>query len=139
MIVLDTNVVSELMRGYPDPRVEAWAGKLDRHELAIASVTVAEILYGIRLLPIGRRRRNLEDDWRSFMSRGFGEAVLPFDSNAADIYAQIAIERRRLGRRVDTFDGMIAAVARLHHSAVATRDISDFGDCGVELINPWNA
>jgi len=139
MIVLDTNVVSELMREYPNAQVQSWAAGLDRRTLAITSVTVAEILYGIRLLPIGRRRQSLDADWGAFISRGFGEAVLPFDAAAANIYAQIAIERRRSGRRVEAFDGMIAAIARCHYAAIATRDIADFENCGVKLIDPWNA
>ena len=138
MIVLDTNVVSELMREHPNARVDAWAASRDRREMSITSVTIAEVLYGIRLLPVGRRRQDLHDDWLSFMTRGFGDTVLPFDAPAADIYTQIAFDRRRSGRPVDAFDGMIAAIARLYGAAVATRDTADFRDCGVELINPWN-
>jgi toxin FitB len=137
MIVLDTNVVSELMREHPHAKVDAWVRRRPREEFAITSVTVAEVLYGIRLLPEGRRRRELEQGWEAFQTRGLRRAVLPFDVPAADAYSQLVVARRREGRPMDTLDAMIAAIARVHGAAVATRNSTDFSGCEVELLDPW--
>ena len=137
MIVLDTNVVSELMRKRPDPSVEKWIAATARSELAITSITVAELLYGIRLLPDGRRRRGLEEGWLALAARGFGGIVLPFDAEAADIYSRIVVDRRKLGRPINAFDAMIAGIAVSRSADIATRDTADFEGCGAGLIDPW--
>jgi predicted nucleic acid-binding protein len=137
MIVLDTDVVSELMREYPHAKVDTWVRGFPREEFAVTSITVAEVLYGIRLLPPGRRRRELEQGWEAFQARGFRRAVLFFDALAADAYSQLTVGRRRLGRPMDTFDAMIAAIAKVHGAAVATRDTAGFSGCDLELVDPW--
>ncbi len=137
MIVLDTTVVSELMRPHPYANIESWVSRYPRDEFAVTSITVAEVLYGIRLLPTGRRRRELETGWRAFETRGFRSPILPFDSTAADVFSQLVVERRMVGRPIDTFDAMIAATAKVHGAAVATRDTADFSGCGIELFDPW--
>lgn len=136
MIVLDTNVVSEAMRPRPDARVIDW---LDAHTslVMISSVTVAEILFGIRLLPEGRRRADLQTAFELFTSQGVRNRVLEFDHAAAESYSWIAAGRQRSGRRMEAFDAMIAAIARSRGADVATRDVADFADCGLRIINPW--
>ncbi len=137
MIILDTNVVSELMRPYPDGRVERFVETQPLAGLAVTSITIAEILYGIRRLAIGRRRSRLEKSLTLFLDLGFREKVLPFDADAADRYSQLAVDRLRIGRRLEAFDAMIAGIALARDAEIATRDTNDFEDCGVALINPW--
>ena len=137
MIVLDTNVVSELMREYPHPKVDAWVRRFPKEEFAVTSITVAEVLYGIRVLPQGRRRRELQQGWEAFQARGFRRAVLFFDALAADVYSQLVIRRQSVGRPMDAFDAMIAAIATVHGAVVATRDTAGFSGCDIELVDPW--
>jgi hypothetical protein len=137
MIVLDTNVVSDIMRDRPNESVLRFFGRSLENELFITSITVAEIRYGLRRLPSGRRRTALDDAFERFLENGFREKVLPFDGLAADAYAQVVVGRQHLGRSIDAFDAMIAGVALVCGAAVATRDIYDFEDCGLDLINPW--
>lgn len=139
MIVLDTNVISELMRPDPEARVSRWVNQVPRAELFTTAVCRAEIMAGIYLKPAGRRRDQLAEaaDW-VFRIELPGR-VLPFDAAAADEYAVILPDRRRLGRPGKPLDTMIAAIARVHGAAVATRNVSDFTDCGIELIDPWQA
>jgi predicted nucleic acid-binding protein len=136
MIILDTNVVSELMRPEPAPQVAAWVRDRDRPELRTTSVTVAEIRYGIARLPDGRRKQALRaaaDD----IFRAFEDQVLPFDAAAAEHYAAIASNRERSGKPISGFDALIAAVCRSRGAALATRDLPDFDGTGVETIDPW--
>jgi predicted nucleic acid-binding protein len=107
--------------------------------LNTTSITVAEILHGIRLLPVGKRRRSLEDQFRDFLSRGFRDRVLGFDASAADAYSAFFVARQRRGRPVDRFDAMIAGVAISRGADIATRNVGDFRGCGARLINPWTA
>lgn len=136
MIVLDTNVVSELMRGAPDGRVVTWVAQQPPTELAITSVTLAEVRYGILRLPDGRRRRLLLaacDD----VFTAFREKVLPFDAAAADQYADIAADRERAGHPISGFDAQIAAICRARRADLATRNTDDFVGLGLEVLNPW--
>lgn len=139
MIVLDTNVVSEAMKHAPDARVMAWLRAQELEELATTAITLAEINYGLRRLPSGRRRDDLRARFSTFMAHGFGDRILPFDGNSADAYAEIVTERQAAGRPIDAFDAMIAAIARLRGATVATRDVADFEDCGVSVLNPWRS
>jgi predicted nucleic acid-binding protein len=136
MIVLDTNVVSELMRAEPDPQVAAWVRSRDRQELRTTSVTIAEIRYGIARLPEGRRKQVLLTT-ASDIFRAFGDQVLPVDEAAAEHYAAIASSRERSGKPISGFDGLIAAVCRSRGAALATRNLPDFSGAGIVTIDPW--
>jgi len=137
MILLDTNVVSEMMRMRPAARVVSWMASQPANSLYISSITQAEILHGLMLLPQGRKRRELEQAAAGMFSQDFAERVLAFDGAAAVAYAQIAADRRRAGRPIAVFDAQIAAVARAAGAVLATRNTADFARCGVELLNPW--
>jgi toxin FitB len=139
MVLLDTNVISELMKAAPEARVLAWIDALPRVELFLSSVTQAELLYGVALLPAGKRREAVARALDAALERLFRDRVLPFDSAAASVFADIAAGRRRAGRPISAFDGQIAAIARSRGARLATRDTADFEGCGVELTNPWRA
>lgn len=137
MIVLDTNVVSEVMKVSPDVRVLEWLRARPPQDLAIAAVSVAEIRYGLRRLPSGRRRDDLEARFATFLDRGFGERIIAFDAAPADLYGEIVATRQGAGRPIDAFDAVIAAIARSRKAAVATRDVADFEGCGLDVFDPW--
>jgi toxin FitB len=139
MFVLDTNVLSAIMSSQPVPEVAAWVAAQPEETLFTATVCQAEILAGIAILPEGRRRRTLEEAADAIFADDFDGRILPFDSTAAGLYAQLFAIRRRAGRSTATADLMIAAVARAHDASLATRDIPDFQECGLTLINPWDA
>jgi len=137
MIILDTNVISELMKTAPDPSVSAWIGKQKPTNLAITAIAIAEIQRGISLLPKGKRRKNLDVDFKDFIERAFVGRILPFDEDAAYLYGQIASERAQKGFNVDAVDLMIAAIVKNYNASIATRNVKDFKDCGIDIINPW--
>ena len=137
MIVLDTNVVSELMKPVPENRVARWVGAQPPLSLFTTSVTEAEILHGIMLLPAGRRRGRLEAVAEAMFTEDFGGRILPFDSAAARLYAAISVERSHAGRPISQSDAQIAAIARSAGASIATRNVSDYAGCGVDLIDPW--
>lgn len=137
MIVLDTNVLSELMKPQPDLRVFEWVRAKPRAALYTTSVVQAEVLAGIGMLPKGRRREALRAAADELFRTDFAGRVLPFDQAAARTYAAIVEERRDAGRPLEGFDGLIAAAARSAGYAVATRNVADFDGCGVEVVNPW--
>ena len=136
MIVVDTNVVSELMRPSPSAPVTDWVRTRARTELYTASITLAEILYGIGRLPDGRRKEFLRTT-ASEIFEEFKDHVLPFDIGAAVHYADVVGGRDRLGLPIDGFDAQIAAICRTHEAALATRNIKGFQYTGVDLIDPW--
>lgn len=138
MIILDTNVISEIMRPQPELKVMEWLRKQPLDSLATTAITLAEIRYGLGRLPQGQRRRSLQERFQAFLVRGFGDRIMAFDAAAAEAYSSIAIERERTGRPIDAFDAMIAAIARVNSASVATRDVAGFEGCGVVVINPWN-
>lgn len=138
MIVLDTNVVSELMRASPAAQVERFVEGFPAETVVTTSITVAEIRYGIRRHPSARRRSELERSFTRLLERGFGERLWSFDADAADHYSQIVVERERAGRRMEAFDAMIAGIARSRAAEVATRDVADFEGCGIAILNPWD-
>jgi toxin FitB len=138
MIIFDTNLVSELMEEVPNERVLSWARMIPKAQWFTTAVTRAEIFFGVESHPEGKRTTRLRSAAEEIFSQ-FAAPVLPFDQTAADWYAQLRAHRRRLGRPVAAFDMQIAAIARVHGAAVATRNISDFTDCGIELIDPWQA
>lgn len=137
MILLDTNVLSELMRREPAERVVKWVAEQPPTSLFTTSITQAEILHGIHLLPAGRRRKSLEKAAEDMFNEDFGDRILPFGTDAAEFYARIAAERRRAGRPISHFDAQIAAIARCNRAAIATRNAADFDLCGAGIVNPW--
>lgn len=137
MIVLDTNVISEALRPAPEPSVLDWLTNQPRASLFTTTVTRGEILYGIRLLSDGKRRRGLWDAAKKIFDDDFADQVLSFDSDAADMYAEIAASRRAEGKPMSQFDAMIVAMARSRGASLATRNLKDFEGCGVDVINPW--
>ena len=139
MILLDTNVLSELMRPKPDSRVLAWIASHRAQSLHTTSITQAEILHGIMLLAPGRKRRAFEAAAEAMFREDFTGSVLAFSSDAASPYARIAVDRRSAGRPISQFDAQIAAIALWRRATVATRNTADFEGCGVDLVNPWTA
>ena len=138
MIILDTNVLSELMKARPSTNVLDWTAAQPPLSLFTTTVTQAEILYGIRLLPTGRRREALADAVAGMFDEDFSGRVLSFDGPAAHAYAVIATARKQAGRPIAQFDAQIAAIARSRGAAIATRNISDFEACGVDVVDPWD-
>lgn len=137
MIILDTNVLSELIRGVPDPAVLAWLDALPGAEVSTTAITAAELLYGVARLPEGRRRTALTEAVRAMLAEDFAGRVEPFDGVAATHYAAVVTGRERLGRPIDAADAQIAAICRARSAVLATRNTKDFAETGVELINPW--
>ncbi|MFP5020330.1 type II toxin-antitoxin system VapC family toxin [Pseudonocardia phyllosphaerae] len=134
MIVIDTNVVSEMMRDRPDPDVLAWVDTAGR--LYTTAITLAEVEYGIARLPDGRRKDRLsETAARAFLD--FGDVILPFDARAAGQYAGIVSGREQSGRPMTMADAQIAAICVSREATLATRNTGDFEDTGVRVINPW--
>lgn len=137
MIILDTNVLSELMREKPASAVLRWINTRPDSSLYATSISEAEILRGIEVLPKGKRRDALSLEARATFDTDFRGRVLPFGSDAAKWFAKIAAERRRLGRPISIFDAQIAAIARTYGAPVATRDFEGFSECGIDVIDPW--
>ena len=137
MIVLDTNVLSELIKISPSPRVVDWWNSHPEAELYLTSITQAEILVGIELLPKGKRRAAIEQAAEATFREDFAGRILPFDSDAAREFARIIAARRKLGRPISQPDAQIAAIARACGAALATRNTGDFEHCGVKVVNPW--
>lgn len=138
MIVLDTNILSELLVPAPSVFVETWLAEQPPASIFTTTVTEAEILYGVRLMPDGHRRRELEAAIIAMFREDLAGRILPFDSEAADAYAFIAAQRRKSGRPISQFDAQIAAIALSRGAALATRNVGDFVDTGVAVINPWD-
>ena len=136
MIVVDTNVVSELMKSEPSAAVQSWVHGHGSRELRVTAITVAEILYGIERLPRGRRKTALRQAALAVFSR-FPEEILPFDAAAATVYAEIVDRRERKGAPISGYDAQIAAICRTHGARLATRNVKDYVDTGLDLINPW--
>jgi predicted nucleic acid-binding protein len=139
MIILDTNVLSELMRPVPVARVVSWVSNHAAVELFTTSITEAEIFYGIELLPKGKRRDGLLAAAEAMFESDFAGRILDFDSNAARVFSRIGARRRALGKPISHADAQIAAIAQLHRAALATHNVADFADCGIRLIDPWGA
>jgi len=137
VIILDTNVLSELMRASPAENVVRWIAAQPESGFYITSVTQAEILHGILLLPSGKRRTAIQAAAESMFAIEFDDRILAFDSAAARPYASIAAERRRTGRPISQFDAQIAAIAHSARATIATRNVDDFEGCGVKVVNPW--
>lgn len=137
MFVLDTNVVSELMKPYVEPNVEIWFASHARDNLYTTTVTQAEILYGIAILPDGSRQQRLQRLAQLMFQEDFAGKVLPFDQDAARHYATLSAYRRGKGIPISQFDAQIAAICRAHQAVIVTRNVNDFIHCDLALINPW--
>ncbi len=139
MILLDTNVVSEVMRLRPDPAVITWLDRQGEAEIWVTSITVLEILTGIELLSEGRRRSILSADFEGLLETDIQSRVLVFDTDAARLAASITAARRRAGRPGELCDTMIAGIAAATGAALATRNTRHFDDLSITLIDPWTA
>jgi len=138
VIVLDTNVVSELVRPSPNRSVVEWVDEHDSSELVITALTAAELRAGVALLPEGRRKDELGMRIESLLVETFAGYVLAFDVGSSAYYAEVLAVRTRGGRPITTFDAQIAAVCRQYDSVLATRNTTDFTDTGIQLVNPWD-
>ena len=137
MVLLDTNVVSELLRPSPNPAVEGWVAERPAAELHFSAVGEAELRYGVAILSAGRRKDALAQAIDAILREDFEGRILPFDSATAREYEEIASARRASGRTVAPADCQIAAIARSRNMTVATRNVRDFEDMGIEVVDPW--
>ena len=137
MILLDTNVISEQMRPEPSEQILTWFRSNAGERLCLSSITEAELLRGIAVLPSGKFKTLKSALLSEILRVDFAGLILPFESNAASHYAEIFATRKTLGRPISTFDCMIAAIARANGCKLATRNVADFVQCGVEIVNPW--
>lgn len=136
-LLLDTNVVSELIREVPHSAVVDWQAIQPLESLFISTISEAEMRIGAEILPAGRRRQTLTIAIEMFIWDAFQNRVRPFDRQAAREYAEIVATRKRLGRQISPFDGQIAAIARSQGMAIVTRNEKDFEAVGIKIINPW--
>lgn len=137
MIVLDTNVISEVFNPVPNLRVLNWLQQQSA-QLHTTAITRAELLFGAFVLPSGRRRAELLSGLQRIFRTRFPGRVLPYDEVAADAHAEIAARRRAIGRASSQSDLMIAGIVRSLEATLATRNAKDFADCGIALVDPWN-
>jgi toxin FitB len=137
VIILDTNVVSELMRPTLEPAISRSLSKYSADELHTTSISLAEILYGVELLPAGKRKSELLAGAERLFRVVLADRVLPFDERAAEAFSRIAAARRSRGRPITELDAQIAAIASVHDATLATRNVADFEGCGIRVLNPW--
>jgi len=138
MIVLDTNVLSEALRPSPAETVLRWLAAQDPVTVFTTTITQAEVLYGVEVLPVGRRRSRLYSAIEKLFADEFSGRILPFDEDSARVFPKVVAHREAVGRPIAQFDAMIASICRSYGAAIATRNVSDFEDCGVPIIDPWN-
>jgi toxin FitB len=139
VIILDTNAVSEVMKPAPSESVLRWLASQEPPSIFVTVITQAEMLYGVEVLASGKRKQSLLAlTEKLFGTEGFQGRILPFDQQSAREFARILAGRKAAGRPMPQFDAMIAAIARSHGAAVATRNTGDFEHCGIRLINPWD-
>ena len=137
MVIIDTNILAELMKESPSQAVLSWMNNQESSALFVTTITVGEIAYGLRIMPQGRRRLQLEQGFERYLADGFSGRILAFDEEAARHYGDVMGRRKEIGRPLSVQDGQIAAIARARGGAVATRNVRDFVECGVEIINPF--
>ena len=137
MTVLDTNVISEAMLPIPDAKVRSWLSAQPSQQMFTTTVSLAEILYGLEILPLGKRRAGLSATAETMFATLFAQRILVFDGPAARAFPSIAAGRRLRGRPISVLDAQIAAIAKANGATLATRNTSDFEGCGVRLVNPW--
>lgn len=138
MIVLDTNVISEVLRPVPEPAVLDWLRSMRRGELWTSSIVVAELFLGVDLLAPGKRQQVLREKMEQMVSLLFTGKIFTFDLAAALAYGPILATRQQMGRPIDEMDALIAATALTNGATLATRNIPDFEHCGIPLVNPWH-
>lgn len=137
MILLDTNIVSELWKPQPEPRVLAWLDAQALETLYLSTITMAELRFGIAAMPQSKRQAVLHERLETEVLPLFSGRILAFDLDASKSYASLMADARRAGKSIGLADGLIAAIAYSHGLFVATRDISPFQACNVKTINPW--
>lgn len=137
MILLDTNVVSEAFRPRPNPAVVAWLNEQPAAMVYICTPVLAELHYGVERLPPGSRASSLRALISKMETEGFQDRILSFDTAGADAYGRIKTAREKLGRSIQVMDALIAAIALTHGASLATRNLDDFADIGLDLINPF--
>jgi len=139
MILLDTNVISEIMRERPSRAVTAWLDARPDNEFWTASIVIAELLAGVESMSTGRKQKALREAVEKLILNDFRGRILTFNLAAARLYAQILAQRQRQGRPIRELDAQIAAIARAHGASLATRDVDDFAACNLDVVNPWEA
>lgn len=139
MIIVDTNVVTETMRPSPEPAVVSWWNRQETSTLFLTSITIGEIRYGLRIMPQGRRRLQLEQGFERILVEAFAGRILPFDEEAARRYGEVMGRCKEIGRPIGVLDGQITSIALANGCAVATRNVKHFADCGVEIVNPFES
>ncbi|HEY4023943.1 MAG TPA: type II toxin-antitoxin system VapC family toxin [Pseudonocardiaceae bacterium] len=137
MIVLDTNVISELARPEPAPEVVAWLNKQDAEQIFVTAVTIGELLYGLVQMPAGKRRASLTERLSPLIDDLFGGDSLQYTGRAAVEYAKLVASRNKQGLPITPADAQIAAICRVHGADLATRNVHDFKETGVQVIDPW--
>jgi len=137
MIILDTNIVSELLRPAPEPKIETWLAAQEGAQVYLTA-SEAELRFGVAILEEGKRKDALALVVEGMLCEDFRDRALPFDGAVAEAYAAIAAEQRAAGRSISQFDCQIAAIGRTQGASVATRNAKDFEGCGIEVITPWN-
>ena len=137
MIIIDTNIISELMKVSPSLNVVKWLDQQDILQLFVTTITLAEISYGLHTQPNGKRRQFLEDAFNQTISEAFQHRILSFDHTAAECYGKLMAKRKKLGRPLTVLDGQIAAITLAHDAMLATRNVRDFADSGIEVVNPF--
>ena len=138
MILLDTNVLSELIRPEPAERVTRWLDSLDAREVATTAITAGELFHGVARLPGGRRKEQLSESIRGLLEEDLDGRVEAFDAAAARHYADLLSDREASGRPMSAADAQIAAICRSRSATLATRNTNDFDGTGIELLDPWN-
>jgi predicted nucleic acid-binding protein len=138
MIILDTNIVSEFMTSSPASTVFNWLNTQSTTSLYLTTITIAEIEFGLHAMPHGKRQKLLTERFQQFVATAFDQRILSFDLDAAKIYGAVLGHRREIGRPMTSIDGQIASIARARNFSVATRNIKDFEECQIELINPFS-
>jgi toxin FitB len=138
MLILDTNVISELMNPQGSQTVKSWVNSQSRERLFTTTITKAEILYGIAILPEGNRKQRLQDAAHIVFNEEFFNQLLVFDSESAENFASLSTDRRKQGHPISQFDAQIAAIYWTHQAVIVTRNVDDFLNCQIEIINPWD-
>jgi predicted nucleic acid-binding protein len=137
MIVLDTNLISELLLPQPNVDVTVWLASQPLESVFTTAITQAEVLFGIRILPMEKRQLSLEMTTKAIFLEDMAGRILPFEAAAADIYASVVAKRKAMGRPMSQFDAQIAAITLSHGAALATRNVRDFAHIGLDVIDPW--
>ncbi|TAL91867.1 MAG: type II toxin-antitoxin system VapC family toxin [Rhodanobacter sp.] len=138
MIVLDTNVISELFKPVPDPQVMSWVGSLPGDDVFTTAITRGELLFGLFCMPAGPCRNDLQQGLTRLFEQKLAGHVLPYDGDAADAHAAIAVARCARGRASSQSDAMVGGIVHSRGATLATRNVRDFEDCGIALVDPWH-